>query len=191
MANSVLTARPSLRPDAARNRSLILDAARAMLASGDETLPLNAIAHHLGLGVGTVYRHFPNRQALLEGLAVDAFEELVDKTRSAADDPSPAVALDGLLRRSLDLQLEVPSLAEVLASPEPVCMETMGLGADLADSLQRLLSRARKTGVIRDDVSGDDLRRLVAGILHATRSSPDRPAQAHRHLTIMLAGLRP
>src|SRR5487761_1103632 len=82
-----------LRADAARNRAQVIEVARQQVATGDLTLPLNAIARLAGVGVGTVYRHFPTRQALLEALVADAFAELIDVSRAAAAEPDP---LDGL-----------------------------------------------------------------------------------------------
>ncbi len=76
------------RSDAARNRALVLRIAREQLATGDESLPFNTLARLAGVGVGTVYRHFPTRHALLEALSAERLHDLVE--RGAAPPPPPA-----------------------------------------------------------------------------------------------------
>ena len=92
----------ALRQDAARNRSLILDEARRSLAEGDTDLALNALARRVGVGVATVYRHFPDRQTLLEACAESSFVSLLDAVESAAADPDAAAAVRQVLQRGLD-----------------------------------------------------------------------------------------
>lgn len=182
---------PELRSDAARNRARVLEIAAGQLADGDTSLPMNAIARLAGVGVGTVYRHFPTRQSLLESLAEASFERLVDEARSAADDPDPAAGFTRLLRFSLRCQLDDIGLATILASPEFECPQTMRLGAELMGFVTRLLDRARQAGVIRPDISADDIRRLMCGVEHAVRTGGDDPGDADRYLQVLIAGLRP
>ncbi len=79
----------SLRADAKRNRSRVLDAARTALADGDDSLAANALAKRASVGVGTVYGHFPTRQTLLEGLAEEALGSLIDDATAAAQHEEP------------------------------------------------------------------------------------------------------
>ncbi|MER5646322.1 TetR/AcrR family transcriptional regulator [Streptosporangium sp. NPDC002524] len=74
---------PALRADAARNRARVLQVAREQLATGDDSLMLNTIARLTGVGVGMVYRHFPNRHALLEALSAERFQQLVHEAQAA------------------------------------------------------------------------------------------------------------
>ncbi len=169
----------------------MLAVARARIAAGDVDLPLNAIAKDAGVGVGTVYRHFSGRQALLESLATDSYRELIAEAAAAADDPDVAGGLRNLLRATLRCQLADPALAAVLSSPECECAETLTLGRELAALSMRVLDRARAAGVVRADLAPDDVRRLTCGLRHAIRAGDDDGTAIDRYLEIMLHGLRP
>jgi AcrR family transcriptional regulator len=169
--------------------SLRADSARARVDAGDLELPLNAIAKAAGVGVGTVYRHFPTRSALLESLAAQSLQSLVGVAVEAAAGPDAAAGLAGLLRAALRLQLTDPTLPEVLAAREAACIETMDLSRDLVAAIGRLLDRSRAEGVIRPDVTADDIRRLMCGVQHAVRVGAAEDAD--RYLEILLKGLRP
>ncbi|GLZ11599.1 TetR family transcriptional regulator [Actinomadura sp. NBRC 104425] len=182
----------TLRADSARVRARMLAAARARLAAGDMELPLNAIAKDAGVGVGTVYRHFAGRQALLESLAADSYRALIAEAAAAADNPDIADGLRNLVRAALRRQLADPALAAVLSTPECQCDETLALGRELGTLTMRVLDRARKAGVIRADIVPDDVRRLTCGLQHAVRSGGDEDGTAiDRYLDVLLRGLRP
>ena len=184
-----------LRADAARNRARVLEVARERLAAGDATLPMNAIARDAGVGVGTVYRHFPSREALLESVAMEGFERLVDEARSAAVDDDPGAGLERLLRYGIRLQLEDLGLAIVLRSAESACDETSRLQAELLGAVDRLLERARDAGAIRPGIGPDDIRRLGCGVEYAVRAGAPLGAgsadKADIYVDVLLAGLRP
>jgi AcrR family transcriptional regulator len=189
MATAPTTNADSLRADSARVRARMLTAARARVDSGDLDLPMNAIAKAAGVGVGTVYRHFPTRQALLESLAAQSLRSLVGEAVEAAAHPDGAAGLAGLLRAALGLQLADPTLAAVLAAPGAACAETTELSRKLDGALGRLLDRARTGGALRRDVTTGDVRRLVCGVQHAVRIGA--ADDADRYLEILLRGLRP
>lgn len=188
MATAPTTSTAALRADSARVRERMLAAARERVAAGELELPMNAIAKDAGVGVGTMYRHFPTRQALLESLATESFETLVARAKAAPD------GLDGLtelLRVALRCLLTDPSLAAVLANPTFECAETVVLSQELSGAFMRLLDKTKKAGAIRPDVTGDDLRRLMCGVQHAARSGGDSETAAERYLAILVKGLRP
>ncbi|MEV0329376.1 helix-turn-helix domain-containing protein [Micromonospora echinospora] len=180
----------SLRADSARVRARMLAAARDRMAAGGLDLSMNAVAKAAGVGVGTVYRHFPTRQALLEALAAQSLETLVATAVAAAREPDVGTGLAALLRAGLRIQLSDPALAEVLAAVDAVCAETLDLSRDLAAAIATLLDRARTEGAIRPDLTADDLRRLLCGLQHAVRIGATDD-DADRYLDILLAGLRP
>ena len=180
-----------LRADAARNRARVLEVAREQLASGDVTLPMNTIARRAGVGVGTVYRHFPSRQALLESLAMESFEQLLVEARGAAADEDPGAGLDRLLRYGLWRQLDDPGLAAVLASSESACAQTSRLRVDLFEAVGRLLGRAREAGAIRPEIGADDIRRLLCGVEHAVRMGGRDHDEVDRYTDVLLGGIRP
>ncbi|MER7168594.1 TetR family transcriptional regulator [Micromonospora sp. NPDC000207] len=177
-----------LRADSARVRARMLQAARKRVADGDLELPMNAVAKAAGVGVGTVYRHFPTRQALLEALAAERYTLLVAEAEQAAAGPDVAAEVARLLRAALEHQRCDPALAAVLAEPDAARQETRDLGQALAAAVDRLLERARAAGEIRPDITVDDLRALVCGLQHAVTVSGD--ATDDRYLAILLRGLR-
>jgi len=179
-----------LRADAARNRRQVLQAAREQLEGGDTALPMNRIAHLAGVGVGTVYRHFPTRQSLLEALAQRSFEILVGEAQAAVDAADPAAGLQQMLRCTLQCQLDDVALATILAAPTFECPETLALGVELGRSVTTILDRSRTCGLIRPDIDADDLRRLVSGVHHALRAGPFGPALFDRYLQVLVRGLR-
>nr|BFE57569.1 TetR/AcrR family transcriptional regulator [Dactylosporangium thailandense] len=180
----------TLRADSARVRAQMLAAARERVRAGDLDLPMNAIAKDAGVGVGTAYRHFANRQALLEALAAESLGALVADAEAAAADPEPAAGFATLLRNALRLLRDDPTLALVLASAQPACLtETTDLTTQLGGAVTTILSRARAAGAIRPDVTADDVRRLICGVQHAVDAGTDAGAE-ERYLDILLAGLR-
>nr|WP_275402347.1 TetR/AcrR family transcriptional regulator [Streptomyces sp. SID13031] len=178
-----------MRADSARIRERVIAVARQELAEGAATLSMNALAARAGVGVGTVYRHFPTVQVLLEALAIDSFRVLVEEVRVAAERTDVTVAFEDLMRRAQQLQLGDPALALVLASPEFTCDDVLRLSADLIESMVLMVRAARRAGAIRDGVDGHDLRRLLTGLHQASRGTP--PDTAERYLQILLQGLRP
>ncbi|MFF5566945.1 TetR/AcrR family transcriptional regulator [Streptomyces sp. NPDC012623] len=104
----------ALRADAARNRVRVLRIARERIAAGDESLQLNAIARLAGLGTGTVYRHFPNRHALMEALSAERFSELVEEARAAAVEEDILAGLRRLLRFTLEGDVEADDVRRLL-----------------------------------------------------------------------------
>ncbi|MEU9047243.1 MULTISPECIES: TetR/AcrR family transcriptional regulator [unclassified Kitasatospora] len=181
---------PVLRADAARNRARVLQVAREQLAVGDDSLQLNAIAKLAGLGVGTVYRHFPNRHALVEALSADRFRELVDEAQAAAADEDALAGLHRLLRFALDHALDDPGFAAVLESASDAEAQTSQMKAELDRAVAELLDRARLAGAIRGGIRADDVRRLLCGVEHAVRSGASDHARRGLYLDVLLQGLR-
>ena len=100
--------------------------------------------------------------------------------------------LADLLRAALRCQLTDPALAEVMALPQYECAETLELGSRLATESMRVLERARAAGVVRPEVTGDDVRRLTCGVRYAVDSGDDADGTtADRYLDVVLRGLRP
>jgi AcrR family transcriptional regulator len=180
-----------LRADAARNRARILEVAGRQVVGGDLSLQMNAIARLAGVGVGTVYRHFPTRQALLEHLALGSFDVLVAEARAAWAEADAAKGLDRLLRRALDLMLSDPALAAVLSLPEFDCPQTLDLADELASSVGAVLDRAHAAGLIRSEITPDDIRRLLCGLRYGLESGRREPATIDLFFRVLLAGLRP
>lgn len=182
--------RPELRADAARNRAKVLDVARRRLQEGDTTLAMNTISKVAGVGVGTVYRHFPTRRSLLEALATEGLSEIVGHARRAVREPDPLVGLQLLMGSALARQLVDPALAALMALPTFEGSDNLTLGVELRGLAAQLVERAQHAGVLRADIDADDLRRLAVAVYSAVRSSGAEECTG-RMLDIMLNGLRP
>ncbi|ACZ31459.1 regulatory protein TetR [Xylanimonas cellulosilytica DSM 15894] len=156
---------PTLRADAARSRARILDAARRRPIT---ELRLNDLAREAGVGVATVYRHFPTVTALVEALTLGALEQLVDEARAAAAEPDPARAFTRLVRETATRQLEHQGLQAVLRSDE-ISSAARGLRDELLDLAQTTLTNAIAAGAVRPHLSFDQVQRLVCGVEHAVR----------------------
>jgi AcrR family transcriptional regulator len=181
-----LLTRPK-RADARRNYEKVLTAAREAFAEGGESTSLEEIARRAGVGIGTLYRHFPSRQALLEALYVGEVEEI---SRSAEElgDADPWEALNTWFERFIAYVATKRALADELlnyldrdAELFRTCRVTLFAAGE------PLLTRAQEAGVVRPDVTIDDVISMVIGI--AKIPSGD-PSQTSHILRIALDGLR-
>lgn len=176
----------ALRSDAARSRTRILDAARTLDRG---TLRLNDVAREAGVGVGTVYRHFPTVYALVEALSADTLDTMLATSRRAAADPDPGDGLALYLRSALTLQLEDGGLQAVLLSPADEAESVRTAKREIFESFTSVLESAQAAGIVRPELTVDHLAHLVCGIEHAVRlGSPD---DLELLLQVMLDGLRP
>ncbi|MBI0296782.1 TetR/AcrR family transcriptional regulator [Streptomyces sp. PRKS01-29] len=182
-----------MRKDAARNRQRIVDVARQLVDDGTP-LQLNDVARLVGVGVATVYRHFPTPETLMETVAAPGLEGLIARAEQALTEEDPWKALTGFLGITLEAQLADPSLTIVRSAPERVLDRTEELTAALDLLAGRLLDRAREAGVVRGVVTWDDLLPLMCGIAFAANVHADdeeaRLESGRRYLEVMLKGLR-
>jgi len=164
---------PSLRRDAARNRDLILGAARELGASG-EPLQLNAVARRAEVGIGTVYRHFPSPEALAEALVAPRFVELIEIARQKLDDPDAGRALREFLAEALQVFVEDPAFAAAAVSATSVRTETDMLRGELVGQFAALARRAEAH--LRPGLDAMDLMILVCGLGYSVRLRPEKAA---------------
>jgi AcrR family transcriptional regulator len=186
LSTEPLVARPK-RADARRNYEKVLAAARDAFAEGGESTALEEIARRAGVGIGTLYRHFPNRQALLEALYADEVEELC---RSAAglEDADPWEALSGWFERFIGYMATKQALAGELLNYVGRDAELFKASkAALFEAGEPLLSRAQEAGVVRDDVGFAEVLQMVMGISKIPAADPE---QNQHMLRIALDGLR-
>jgi AcrR family transcriptional regulator len=175
------------RADARRNYERVLNAAREAFAEGGEETALEEIARRAGVGIGTLYRHFPSRQALLEALYV---KELDEVCRSAAElvtaDPWDALRL--WFERLIDYLATKRALAEQLSNYlDPDAALFKECRGALYAAGEPLLDRAQEAGVVRADVEFSDVLQMVVGI---TKIPATEPGQVERVLRVALDGLR-
>jgi AcrR family transcriptional regulator len=176
-----------VRADARRNYELLLTAARqAFLEHGAEA-SLEEIARRAGVGIGTLYRRFPNRQALLEAVYLEEIESMCAGAAKLGSLP-PYEALSTWLTDFVDFGLTKRAIAaELVATLGHDSAFFTDCKATILDTIRLLFARAQEAGEIRRDVDPMDILKLVGTIAH---SHTGEPAQAHRLLGMVLDGLR-
>jgi AcrR family transcriptional regulator len=185
-AAQTLVTRPK-RADARRNYEKVLTAAREAFAEGGESTSLEEIARRAGVGIGTLYRNFPNRQALLEALYVDEVEE-VCRLAAEADGDDPWEALNGWFERFIAyLGTKRALAAELLNYMDHDAQLFQVSRASLFEAAEPLLKRAQEAGVVRPDASIGQVMQMVIGIAKIPTSDPEETAHIVR---IALDGLR-
>ena len=184
--STLLRERPK-RADARRNYEKLIAAARDAFTEHDKSASLEDIVRRAGVGIGTLYRHFPTREDLLEAVYVDEVEAL---SRSAADfsDLPPWDALVAWLHRFVGYIATKQALAdELFASRDPNAPVFRSCRESFHRAGRPLLERAQDAGVVRKDLTFDDVVKLVAGI---AKSPGAEPEQINRILEVALDGLR-
>jgi AcrR family transcriptional regulator len=183
---------PRMRADARRNRErLLAEALAAFSERGSDDTSLEEIARRAGVGIGTLYRHFPTRQSLLEAVYRDQVDALCASAGALLDSPSPGAALAAWLRALVQFSIAKRSLtSELLATSGAMNSEAFaGCRAELTRGAQALLARAQAAGAARPGLDAGDLLRLAHGVAAATERSPDRAGEAERLLAILLGGV--
>jgi AcrR family transcriptional regulator len=179
----------SKRADARRNRAQILVAAEICFAEQGVAVPIDDIARRACVGVGTVYRHFPTKEALAEAVVVTRMEKLIEEARSLATSDDPGDAFFSFLKSLSEAGSAKRDLMDALSGAGIDVKERLGpvkdeLGAAMGD----LLERAKQAGVVREDVDLADLFGLVMGTC-ASAQGEIGGSQA-RMLSIVCDGLR-
>jgi len=190
MSTAPTPARP-MRADARRNYDRLLSEARTTFAAQGTDASLEDVARRAGVGIGTLYRHFPNRQALMNAVFQEALTALLARSRELAEADQPCSALVEWLGAIVTHAGEYRGLAQALMSASGD--ETSALTSchvPLRQAGARLLTRAQSSGAVRADVSIDDLLQLTNAIALAAEQTPADPALADRLLRLTLQGLK-
>lgn len=180
---------PGVRADARRNIESLLTAAMAVFATTGVDAPVRAIAKQAGVGVGTVYRHFPTRADLIAAVIRHEVDACANAATRLAGKHAPAEALTRWLGRYVDLLAAKRGLAAALHSGDPAYDSLPAYFGDrLLPALQTLLDAAAAAGEVRADVQAYDLLRAVAGL--CMPSAHGDPENARRMVGILVDGLR-
>jgi AcrR family transcriptional regulator len=174
------------RADARRNYDTLVGAARAVFAEDGTSAPLEEIAERAGVGIGTLYRHFPTRQALLEAVYVDEVEAMA----RAADDLSelpPWDALSQWLHQYVGFAATKRALNEALMETDPNSNVLLTCRTAIVGAGTALIERAQRAGVVRSDTNFTDVVRMVGAIAMVPTEDPE---QKKRLLELALDGLR-
>jgi AcrR family transcriptional regulator len=178
-----------MRADAQRNLSALLEAAKTVFASSGVDAPAKEIADLAGVGVGTLYRHFPQRSDLVKSVIEHEIDACADTAPALAAAHEPAMALALWLHRYTELLGAKRGLAAALHSGDPAFDALPGYFYErLGPVLESLLLAATAAGQIRDDISARDLLQAVA--LLCMPVADNEPAYSQRMVAVLIDGLR-
>jgi len=186
------TSERPLRRDAERNRQRILDTAGALFAERGLGVSLDEIARHAGVGVGTVYRRFPDKEQLIDALFEARLVEILETASAALELADPWDGLAHFIERSLELQVADRALKELLLSTSTAHARIEQGRSQIEPIVEAILDRARRAGVVREDLAVSDLLLLQHAIGEAAAYTHDIAPEAWRRIMcIALDGLRP
>jgi AcrR family transcriptional regulator len=179
------------RADAQRNRERILEVAKEAFTRSGANASLDDIAKQAGVGPGTLYRHFPTREELLQAVYRSELEKLAAAERKFAQTMTPLEALRAWLLLFVDAiaakQLIAPALNTLVGDHKKVFADSY---AQMQEAIRSLVKRAIKSGDIRKDLDPMDLIRALVGVANVT-TSPDWQQSARRLVDILVTGSRP
>ena len=194
-----------MRVDAVRNRSKVVEAAHRVFREMGPGVSVREVAKEAGVGLGTVYRHYPDKDALLAAVVEERFGTLARETREAMEKLEPWAAFAGMMRRMAEMMTEDRAIAgAVMAArkkpPEGSSGSSEGEDTreELSEALRELAERAKAAGELREDVEERDLGLFIGGLALSLGTPPegarspsgrsDRPWG--RYLEVVLDGLR-
>jgi AcrR family transcriptional regulator len=155
------------RADAIRNRERVLEAAKAVFSAGGPDASLEAVARCAGVGIGTLYRHFPTREALFEAVYRREVQQLADLAQQLMEETEPLEALRHWMRSNVEFVATKKGMAAALALAAYKNSELFSFSFDqLTKAVGQLLNRAIAAGEIREDISPEDLLRALIGMCH-------------------------
>jgi AcrR family transcriptional regulator len=183
---------PAQRADARANRARILDVAEEVFGKGGESASTEEVARLAGVGIATVFRHFPTKAALLEAVLARRFDRLREQAEALLNAADPGKAFAGFFRY---LVADAPSKIGIAEALLDAGGDEGGQAAQASTELRRafgaLLQRAQQAGVIRDDVELPEVYALLAGVSRAAAHEDLGEGGRARVLTIVFDGLAP
>lgn len=178
------------RADVVRNRERLLAAAREVFAAGGAEASLETVARQAGLGIGTLYRHFPTREALFEAVYRGEVERLVELAAQSQGDAAPFEALRRWIHANLAFIATKRGMVTALAVAAHGKSPLTAYSTDrLSGALGALLAQAATAGEIRDDIDAEEMLRALIGICYMF-DTPDWQARVARLADVFVDGLR-
>lgn len=178
------------RADSVRNRERVLEAAKVVFNQGGTEPGLAAVARQAGVGIGTLYRHFPTREALYEAVYRREVEQLAELARQLSGEPRRLEGLRQLMQALVQFIATKKGMAATLALAAHRPPELMAFTAGrLHEAIGMLLHPAVEAGEVRGDITAEDLLRTVIGLCYM-QEGPDWQPQATRLLDVFVDGLR-
>jgi AcrR family transcriptional regulator len=179
-----------LRADARRNRAAILAAAEAVFAEQGTSAPTEEVAARAGVAIGTVFRHFPTKDALLAAMMKELLARLAREAAKLISDGDPAAALFTFFARVVEQAAARKTVADLLAD-QGIDLRAAGPVATLRRELETLLAGAIQAGAVRNDVGAAEVLALLAATSDAALRSGWDSGLQQRVLAVVFAGLRP
>lgn len=177
----------SLRADARRNREAVLEAAAELFAERGDGVQMDEIAERAGLGVGTLYRHFADKEALLAAIIGRRFDAMTSLARTAGQAQDPWEAFETLLYSYLEsAQADAAFRFALLGPQEPAWADIAAAKSDFAAVTGRIVQRAVDAGLLRADFSAGDFIAITRGAMANMTSA----ASWRRHVALLLEGIR-
>jgi len=188
---ATVSAVKTLRSDARRNRERLVASARELFSAHGVDVPVEDITHHAGVGMGTLYRHFPTKDELLDAVLEDSFAELVQAAEEAAAADDAWAGFTGFLERALAAHAANRGLKDVLAARGQGAQRAEAMRARIRPLLRRMIQRAQEQGTLRADFKPEDLP-LVFWTADRVidRTAAVAPDYWRRFLGLLLDGLR-
>jgi AcrR family transcriptional regulator len=181
-----------MRSDARRNRARVLVAAEDVFSEMGLRAQIDEVARRAGVGVGTVCRHFPTKQALVEAVLAAMYESLLADAQGALRQPDSGAAFRTFFVALSEFQARHRALAEHMATEIDLPVSAQSVRDALRGAIGELVSRAQNAGTIRPDIGPSDVTMLFSGVAHATALAGDlQPVLRERYVALILDGLRP
>jgi AcrR family transcriptional regulator len=178
------------RADAVRNRERVLEAAKVVFSAGGAEASLEAVARTAGVGIGTLYRHFPTREALFEAVYRREVQHLADLAEQLKQEAQPVDALRHWMRSNVKFVATKKGMSAALALAAYKNSELFSYSFDrLTQAVGGLLDRAIATGEIRNDIGPEDLLRALVGMCYMN-DQPGWQASVLRLVDVFIDGLR-
>jgi AcrR family transcriptional regulator len=190
--DGVPSAKPARKPraDSVRNRERVLEAAKTVFAAGGPAGSLEAVAREAGVGVGTLYRHFPTREALFEAVYRHEVEQLVGLAEQLGTDLPPLEALRRWMHAQVAFVATKKGMSAALAVAVHASSDLTAYSIDrLGRALEPLLRRAMEAGVVRDDIGTEDILRTIVGLCY-THDKPGWQGNVLRLVDVFVDGMR-
>jgi AcrR family transcriptional regulator len=179
-------------PDARRNRERLLEAAEDVFAAEGTSASTEEIARRAGVGIGTLFRHFPTKEALVEAIVLARVGRLVEEADALATEGDPATAFFEFFSRTVEEAEAKKTYSELLAGG---FVDVEGAAPELYRRLRQaigtLLARAQEAGTLRDDVDVTEVMTLLVGAVRAAEHAGEDADLRTRTVGILLDGLRP
>jgi AcrR family transcriptional regulator len=186
-------AHPLMRADARRNRDAVVGAAYELFAEKGIEAQMDDIARRAGVGVGTLYRHFPAKEDLLDAVIARRFERLAGRAAEAVRQASSGEAWEafkGYIEWSAQMQAGDRALSEAMATRSKR-MHTAAVGSGLVEQLELLLGHAKRAGALREDLVVEDIPAMVCSIGAVAGAAVQKPGwRWDRVIAIWLDGVR-